>query len=136
MSRRILLGYQLLIGLSDTSTGALLLVAPELTLRMMRLHVPSDALPYISFIGAFVFSVGIACLYGAFVIASHGGNSKLEVVWLLTTFTRGSVAIFVVAQVLAGTLESGWVTVAAADGFCVLVQVIGLRQGWAAHVAR
>ena len=54
MNRPILIGYQLLIGMSDTSTGAMLIVAPELTLRLMHLHVPSDALPFLSFIGAFV----------------------------------------------------------------------------------
>ena len=32
MNRPILIGYQLLIGLSDTLTGALLILAPEFTL--------------------------------------------------------------------------------------------------------
>jgi hypothetical protein len=57
MKRPLLVGYQLLIGLSDTLTGALLIVAPALTLRMMLLQAPSDALIYISFMGAFVFAV-------------------------------------------------------------------------------
>ena len=93
MNRPILLGYQLLIGLSDAVTGALLIIAPEFTLRLMGLHVPTDSLPFLSFIGAFVLSVGLACLYGALVIAHRGSPCKLEVVWLLTAITRGSVAI-------------------------------------------
>lgn len=136
MNRPILIAYQLLIGLSDTLTGALLIIAPEVTLQRMSLHVPADALPYLSFIGAFVLSVGLACIYGALVIIRRGSPCKLEVVWLLTAITRASVAIFVVCQILAHTLEAGWLSVALFDGACVLIQAIGLRKGWAAHVAR
>lgn len=136
MNRPILISYQLLTGLSDASTGTLLLVAPALTLRLMHLQAPSDALIYNSFIGAFVLSVGLACLYGALLACHNGSRTKLEIVWLLTAFTRASVAIFVVGQVLVSTLEAGWLTVAAADGACVLIQAIGLRKGWLASVAR
>jgi hypothetical protein len=136
MNRPTLIGYQLLIGLSDTVTGALLIIAPEFTLSLMRLHVPADAMPFLSFIGAFVFSVGLACLYGALVMAHRGNPCKLEVIWLLTAFTRASVAIYLVTQILAHTLEAGWLTVAITDGACVLIQAIGLRKGWLANVAR
>ena len=37
MNRPILIGYQLIIGLSDTLTGALLIIAPEFALRQMRI---------------------------------------------------------------------------------------------------
>ena len=136
MNRPTLISYQLLIGLSDTVTGALLIIAPEFTLSLMRLHVPADAMPFLSFIGAFVFSVGLACLYGALVMAHRGNPCKLEVIWLLTAFTRASVAIYLVTQILAHTLEAGWLTVAITDGACVLIQAIGLRKGWLANVAR
>lgn len=135
MNRPILIGYQLLIGLSDTFTGALLIIAPVFALGLMRLHVPTQTLPFLSFIGAFVLSVGLACLYGAWMMARRGSPCKLEVVWLLTAITRASVAIFVVTQILAQTLEAGWLTVAVTDGACVLIQAIGLRKGWLAHVA-
>jgi hypothetical protein len=136
MNRPILIGYQLLIGLSDTLTGALLIVAPAFTLQLMRLHAPADALPFVSFIGSFVLSVGLACLYGALVMARRGRPCKLEVVWLLTAMTRASVAIFLTAQIVAHTLEAGWLGVVVTDGVCVLIQAIGLRKGWLAHVAR
>jgi hypothetical protein len=136
MNRRWLIGYQLLTGFSDASTGALLMIAPELTLRLMRLQAPPDALIYNSFIGAFVFSTGLACLYGAFLAYRRSCRTKLEMVWLLTALTRACVAIFVALQVLAGTLEAGWLTVAAADGACVLIQAIGLRNGWLARAGR
>ncbi len=136
MNRPILLCYQLLIACSDTSTGALLMVAPQFTLRLMGLRAPSDSLIYVSFIGAFVLSIGLACLYGALLVYRGGCRARLEIVWLLTAFTRASVAIFVMGQLLASTLDTGWLTVAAADGACVLIQAIGLRKGWLASVAR
>jgi len=136
MNRPILLTYQLAIGFSDTVSGALLIIAPVFTLRLMGLHVPDDALPFLSFIGAFVLSVGLACLYGAWIIARRGNPCKLEVVWLLTAITRAGVAVFVTAQILGQTLEAGWFTVAITDGACVLIQAIGLRKGWLSHVAR
>ncbi len=136
MSRRILIGYQLLIGLSDTATGALLIVAPALTLRLMGLHAPSDALPFLSFIGAFVFSVGLACLYGAFLMRCDTEKARLEMVWLLTAFSRAAVAVFVFQQVISGALEAGWLTVALSDGTMVVIQAIGLRRGWLANVGR
>jgi len=135
MNRRFLLVYQLLIGLSDSSTGALLLVAPAFALRLMGLVAPSDALVYLSFIGSFVFAVGLSCLYGALLVYRSHCPARLETVWLLTAFARASVAVFVTGQVLVGTLESGWLTVAAADGACVLIQAVVLRKGWLAHVA-
>ena len=136
MNRPILIGYQLLTGFSDSLTGALLIIAPEFTLRLMSLHTPADALPFLSFIGAFVLSVGLACLYGAWVVVRRKSPCKVEVVWLLTAITRASVAIIVVTQILAHTLEAGWLTVAATDGACVLIQAIGLRKGWLANAAR
>jgi hypothetical protein len=136
MNRPILIAYQLLIGISDTATGALLVLAPVFTLQLMGLHVPADALPFISFIGAFVLSVGLACLYGARVLIRRASPCRLETVWLLTAITRAGVAAFVIAQVLAHSLEAGWLTVAVTDGACVVFQAVGLRRGWVAHVAR
>lgn len=136
MNRPILIGYQLLIGLSDTLTGALLIIAPAFTLRLMGLHVPTDALPFLAFIGEFVLSVGLACLYGAFLMARRQGTGKLEAVWLLTAMTRASVAVFVSTQILASTLEAGWLIVAVSDGACVLIQAVGLRKGWLRYAAQ
>lgn len=136
MNRSMLLGYQLLIGFSDTLTGVLLIVAPEFTLGLMHMHPAYEALPYLSLIGAFVLSVGLACFYGAFVTYRRGCEAKLDIVWLLTAITRACVAIFVAEQVLAGAFEAGWLTVALFDGACVLIQAVGLRKGWLVNAAR
>ena len=135
MKRGLLLVYQSLTGLSDSSTGVLLIVAPATTLHIMRLHASQDALPYLSYVGVFVLSVGIACLYGGGLLATRPVLvQKLEAVWLLTAITRGLVAIFVVAKIVSGSLESGWITVALTDGAFALLQAIGLARGWLGNV--
>lgn len=130
MKRPVLFGYQLLTGLSDCGTGVFLCVAPQFTLRMMQLHPPADASPFIAYIGAFVLSVGMACLYGAWLIANDCAAERTEVVWLLTAFSRSAVAVYLLKGILVGDLESGWITVALFDAACVVVQAVGLRRRW------
>ncbi len=134
MKRSLLLQWQLLTALSDTATGLLLIAAPQLTLRLMKLHTPVCALPFLSWIGVFVLSVGAACLYGALLALRNTSPDKLEVVWLLTAITRGLVAFFVLAKVAAGALEPAWSTVAVIDGAFALLQGAGLAGGWLRHV--
>ncbi len=130
MKASLLLGYQWVTGLSDAGTGVLLCAAPAFTLRLMGLHVPPDAEPYVSYIGAFVLSVGLACLYGVLLIVRRALMEHLEVVWLLTAFTRSAVAIYVASAVATGTLAPGWLGVAVFDAACVVIQAIGLRKRW------
>jgi hypothetical protein len=130
MKRRFLFAYQLVTGLSDSSTGVLLVLAPALTLRLMRVHAVPAALPFLSYVGVFVLSVGVACLYGAYLVVQRERREKLETVWLLTAITRGLVALFVIGKVAGGSLESGWMTVACTDGLFAIVQATGLVRGW------
>jgi hypothetical protein len=134
MKRSLLIAYQLLTGLSDTSTGLLLIAAPALTLRLMRLHAAGGTLPFLSYIGVFVLSVGLACLYGAWLAVRRAPADKLEVVWLLTAITRGLVAVFVAVEVASGALEPGWSTVVGTDGAFALLQFAGLARGWLRNV--
>jgi hypothetical protein len=130
-----LLTYQLVAGFSDTSTGALLIVAPLFTLRMMGLVVPREATPFLSFIGAFVFAVGLAYLYGALLVRRTRGVLQLEAVWIMTAMIRTSVAVFILAAVFNRSLSTGWLSIAIFDGACALIQARGLRRGWL-NVAR
>lgn len=130
MTRRILLFYQFFIGASDACTGALLIVTPDFTMRLMALHPPGDSLPFLSLVGAFVLSVGLSCLYGAMLTYRGAATERVEIVWLLTALTRAAVAIFVLQNVFSGALESGWLTVAISDGACVVFQAIGLQRRW------
>ncbi len=135
MNRSVLLGYQLLTGASDTATGTLLMITPALTLQLLHLPAPATDLIFPALVGALVLSVGLSCLYGALVAYRGGARKELEMIWLLTAFSRASVAIFVFEQVLAGTLAFGWIAVAGFDAACVLVQATGLRKGWLAIAA-
>ena len=134
MNRTLLLAYQLLTGLSDTITGILLCAAPAFTLRMMGVHAPPDALPYIGYIGAFVLSVGLACLYGARIVHLPSHVDRLESVWFLTALSRAAVAFYLLPEISIGTFQPVWLTVALFDGTCALIQAIGLRRGWLRNV--
>jgi len=133
MNRSLLIAYQWMTGLSDTLTGALLYVAPWLTLRLMGVHAPADSAPYVGYIGAFVLSVGLAGLYGAHLVANRAPIERIETVWLLTAFSRAAVVVYLLKCILAGQIEPAWISVALFDGVCVLVQAIGLRKRWLAH---
>lgn len=130
MKRRILLAYHLLAGISDSLTGAFLILEPVWTLGLMGLRVPADALQYLSFIGAFVFAVGLSYLYGASLVMRGGCATRLEAVWVVTAIVRCSVAAFILARVTSNALDAGWLLVAFFDGACVVIQVVGLRWGW------
>lgn len=133
MKRRVLIAYQGITGFSDSLTGILLLFVPQLTLRLMELHEPPDTFPFLSYIGAFVFSVGLACLYGA-LLARKGAIDRLEVVWLLTAITRGLVAVFVTIKIVSGDFTPGWASVAVSDGVFAALQFVGLARGWLQRV--
>ena len=136
MKRTLLLGYQWLTALSDSGTGIMLLFVPEFTLRMMGVHAPADAIVYISYIGAFVFSVGMACLYGVRLLARQCNPVRLETVWLITAIARAMVAAYVATSVLTLRLDPGWIGVAVFDGACAVLQVAGVRKGWLRATSR
>ena len=135
MKRTVLLAYQWTTALSDTCTGALLYVAPAFTLRLMGVHAPANAMPYIGYIGAFVLSVGLSCAYGAYLIHVGACVERIEMVWLLTAISRAAVALYLVPGIFSGVFEPAWAGVVLFDGICVVVQGIGLRGKWL-HYAR
>src|SRR5487761_2610012 len=94
--RRAILLFQLLAGLSDTSTGLMLIFAPEWTLRLMGVtQIPAPHVS-IAYTGVFVFSVGFSYLWALSFWArnqKHLGEWKAQ--WSLTAFIRSFVAIFV-----------------------------------------
>lgn len=130
MRHSMLLAYQWITGSADVSAGVLLYLAPAMTLHMVGVDAPLDATPYVSYIGAFVLSVGLSCLYGALLLMQETAPERLETVWLLTAFARSAVAIYVIKGVLAGQLGAPWMAVALFDAACVAIQAIGLKKKW------
>ncbi len=130
MKQKFLFGYQLVSGLSDTATGALLILAPAFTFRLMHVQVPADAVVYVSWLGAFTLSAGFGALSGAVLCRPVVQTDKLETVWLLTGITRGMVSLFVLGAVGLGSLHPAWLSVAITDGTFAAIQFAGLARGW------
>jgi hypothetical protein len=135
MKRSHLMAYQAATGLCDTFTGLLLVAAPATALRLMKLHAAADTLPFLSYIGVFVLSVGIACFYRVVLLTRSRPREQLEVVWFVTTVTRGMVAAFLAYEVVTGQLEQGWIAVIGTDGAIALLQFVGLTRGWLRNVS-
>jgi hypothetical protein len=136
MNRPILIAYLLLTGWTDILTAVVFLGAPDLTLQLMQLPAPRESMVLLSLVGAFVLAVGLSSLYGAYITFRGDRIARVEAVWLLTAFTRASVAIFISEKILTLNLGTGWLVVAVTESICVLIQAVGLRRGWLANVAR
>ncbi|HEV2274754.1 MAG TPA: hypothetical protein VGR96_11345, partial [Acidobacteriaceae bacterium] len=122
-----------LAGISDTLTGLLLVFFPLWTLHRMGLHRLPEPPVFVSFIGIFVLSVGLAYLFAGSLPWDAGGRSGWKTAWLLTALTRSLVAAFLLWKIVTGQLEAGWITVALADGVLASIQWTGLRAGWLNH---
>jgi hypothetical protein len=127
---RWLPAYQWLAGLCDTSTGVMLVFAPAWTLRVMGLHQLPSPIEFVSFVGAFVLSVGLAYFYAARWPMNSRFAPRWQTVWFLTALSRSFVAMFLTWQIIAGKMEIAWLTVAFTDGALATVQWIGLKLGW------
>ncbi len=135
-ARHWLVLYQYLAGLSDAGTGLLLIAAPAWTLHLMGLGIIPQPVAFVRYIGVFVLSVGLtywwAALRWPFMAHAHIGWSTQ---WKITALVRTLVALFIVWQVAAGSLEPRWITVALSDGAFALIQWAGLALGWLERAA-
>ena len=123
--RKFLIIWSVVVGLMDTLTGLLLLLAPALALKCVGMARPSaDALVFLSWIGAFVGGVGLS--YGL----ALGEWRRGRAVWQVTALLRTVVAVFVMTQVAAHALVGEWMTVAVTDLVVAVLQVGMLRAGW------
>lgn len=134
MSKRLLKLYQLLAGLSDTSTGMLLIFAPAWTLHLMGVSAPPLPIAFASFVGAFVLSVGLSYFL---VPGSHplsaNGRASWKAQWQVTALVRSSVALVLLSEIALGRMEPVWITVAITDGLLAAIQWLGLSRGWLSH---
>lgn len=115
------------VGAMDACTGMLLMVAPVLTLRMMGLQpIGAEALVFLSWMGAFVFAVGVSY----FLALRDDQAQQGEIIWKMTALVRAVIACFVVIKVAQGSLEPLWLSVAATDAMVAVVQGIGIKKRW------
>ncbi len=114
------------MGSMDALTGLMLILAPDLVLRLLRIAPPSpDSLVFLSWIGVFVMAVGLS-----YAMALGKRRSRSETVWAFTALVRMMVAVFLTIKITEGTLPSAWAVVAFSDGVVSMVQVVILRKGW------
>ncbi len=123
--------WSIAMGSMDTLTGILLVFFPLHVLRLLGISPPSpDATVYLSWIGVFVCGVGLS--YGL----ALGRRSRGETVWVFTSLIRSLVAVFLLVQIIMGSLAPAWALVGIADGFVAVVQIFVLRSGWWKGVAK
>ena len=129
--------YQGLAGLSDTTTGLLLLLVPAWTLQLMHVRQPPERAVFSSFIGTFVLGVGLSYLW-VLLREARGVASVAEwqAQWRCTALIRTGVAVFLVTQIASARLEAAWITVAASDAALATIQWIGLSRGWLGSAKR
>lgn len=123
---RFLKFWSIAVGAMDALTGLLLIFAPDLVLRLLKIKAPSpDAMVYLSWIGVFVMAVGLS--YG---LALGRHRAAGEVVWMFTALARILVAVFLTIQITGRSISPAWAVVALSDGLVALVQMAILRRGW------
>jgi len=120
--------YCVLAGACDTSTGALLILTPDWTLRLMGIPDGPVQTVYLGFLGAFVGSVGLLYFYPFSHGLSPRTDSLLETVLRLTAVVRVVVGLFVTASILRNALAVQWGSVALTDLTLAAVQVAMVRR--------
>jgi hypothetical protein len=117
--------WSVAVGSMDAVTGVLLIFFPALVLGMLGIAPPSpDALVLLSWIGIFVCGVGLS------YALAMGRRSRGETVWVFTALIRSMVAVFLIVEIMNGSMTPAWTVVAISDGFVAIVQVVILRLGW------
>ncbi len=115
-------------GLLDGLTGLLLILSPGFTFRLMGISFPEDCHVFASYLGVFVFSVGVAhFLTGKFPV-DGAARERWRTIWLVTSIVRLNVAAFVSSQIILGGLTPGWATVAVTDGGVALLFLSLLKR--------
>ena len=123
--RKFLIIWSVTVGSMDALTGLLLVFTPALALTCLGVELPStDALVFVSWIGAFVGGVGLS--YGM----ALGERRRGRTVWQVTALLRTVIAVFVITRLAAHTLEWEWSAVALTDLVVAVVQIVLLRAGW------
>jgi hypothetical protein len=124
-----------LAGLSDTSTGLLLVFFPEWTFSLMRVQQMPPPV-FGSYIGVFVLGVGLTYFYAGWQPLAAGSVVRWQTVWFFTALSRSLVAALVLWKCASGALDAAWLSVAATDATLATIQWIGLARGWLVNAVR
>lgn len=131
---RWIIAFQYAAGLCDTCTGLLLIAAPELAVRMMRVETAPSPIVFLSYIGVFVLAVGLSYLWIAWRSPlSQETALAWKTQWQITALIRSAIAVFLAVAIAAHQLDIAWLLVAFTDGVVACIQWLGLYRGWLAH---
>jgi hypothetical protein len=120
------------VGLDESLTGLLLLVAPLWTLQLMGVqNLPTEPI-YLRFIGAFVAGVGSAYLLPR-LLPSPGLRRRRRTVLEVTAWERLLVGLFALVAVLTGALSLPWWSVSLTDLGLAAFQLWLLRRFLSHH---
>lgn len=119
--------YALFVGGMDTVTGVLLVLSPELVLRLMLVReLPAEPV-WLRFIGGFVAGVGLTYLH-PLVSRAPRRVELLAATLELTAIVRGSVGLVVAACIARGALTPAWLSVALTDLALAAFQIVLVRR--------
>jgi hypothetical protein len=106
-------------GVTDTATGAGLVVWPAWTLRQMGVIPPEgEALEFVRFVGVFVGAVGLC-----YLVAVAGRHDRtLRTVFDFTRIFRTGAGVFTAVMVFAGDWSPAWLAVTVTDLGLVVIQ--------------
>ena len=116
-------------GAGDFASGLLLVLAPQMALKAMRVPMIQDWV-LLQWIGVFVACVGASYLLGLIAWRQTGSPSRLRVVWELTLLFRLAVGTFVMLQIGTAKLPLAWISVSLTDWTWALLQAALLKRGF------
>ena len=118
----------LLAGLMDATTGALLIIAPLWTLKLMRVAMLPAEPVYQSWIGAFVCSVGCSYLFPFLLPAGPARDQRAVGILTMATIVRIFIAAFSSYAIATGALDITWISVPLTDATLAVAQITILRR--------
>jgi hypothetical protein len=125
MIKQFNLCWSIGVGLLDTLTGLLLVMYPEIILKMLGWVPAGDGLLVIlGWLGALVGGVGLS--YMLALTNRFMGKS----VWIFTALSHALAALVVIWQLVNELLPTPWWVVALAGMLVAVVQITVVRAGW------
>jgi hypothetical protein len=117
--------FQWGVGACDAFTGLLLILVPVWTLRLMGIEFLPEPADIISFVGVFVFAVGLSYFF-----VSSDDPSGWIMQWKITAMVRILVAGFLFWKIFFAGWEMKWISVLLTDLVIATIQILGLKLRW------
>ncbi len=121
---------QKIVGATDLLTGILLIIAPAFTLKLMLISTSYTDTGLLSFIGAFVFAVGLSYFLVPARIRTVSDLAAWKMQWKISATIRLTIGIFITTMLIINSWHIGWISVAISDLTYAALQFIGIKNQW------